>query len=130
MIMKKSFLLSLVMTGLVFAGCGGGDDGALPAAPSAPAGDVSIGGATPQPGPAPAAIPGQTSEPAPAQAIEPQLAPLQSAIQTFEQQNKRMPLTVQEMVDAGVLKSVPPPPAGKLYYIDQATKQVKMGSDP
>lgn len=130
MIMKKSFLLSLVMTGLIFAGCGGGDDGALPAAPSAPAGDVSIGASVPQSGPAPAAIPGQTSEAAPSQAVEPQLAPIQSAIQTFEQQNKRMPMNVQEMVEAGVLKEMPRPPAGKLYVIDQQTKTVRYGTDP
>jgi len=128
--MKNNYLLSLVMAALLLAGCGGGsEDAELSAVPMAPSGDVSIGAVT-EPVPAGPAIPGQTTGAAPSEAVEPQLAPIQIAIQTFEQQNKRMPVNVEEMVAAGILKNLTPPPAGKLYYIDHATKQVKMGSDP
>jgi hypothetical protein len=74
--------------------------------------------------------PGVTTAAATAEPVEPQLAPIQIAIQSFEQQNKRMPLNIQEMMDAGILKDLPPPPPGKLYYIDHATKKVKLGSGP
>lgn len=128
--MKKGFLLGLAVAGILIAGCSGGDDDTVPSAPVAPAGSAEVGGVAPTPTPSGAPEPGQTTAPATAEAVEPQLVPIQIAIQSFEQQNKRMPMTVKEMVDAGILKDVPPPPAGKLYFIDQATKKVRLGSDP
>ena len=128
-IMKKGFVLVLSVVSLVLAGCSGGEDDALPSAAPAPAGGADVGVAT-----APPSLgtpePGATTAPATAEPVEPQLAPIQIAIQTFEQQNKRMPLNVQEILDTGILKDLPPPPPGKLYYIDHATKKVKLGSGP
>jgi len=59
--------------------------------------------------------------------MEPELKPIQDAIQNFETQNKRIPLNVQELVESGALKSLPKPPPGKIYFIDQSTKRIRLG---
>lgn len=59
--------------------------------------------------------------------VEPELKPIQMAIQSFEAQNKRMPMNVEELVSSGAIQSLPPPPAGKIYFIDQGTKRIRLG---
>lgn len=126
--MKKGLILTLAISGLLVAGCSGGGDDGLPSAP-APSGGASVDATVAPVAPA-APEPGQTTAPASAEPVEPQLAPIQIAIANFEQQNKRMPLNIQEMVDAGVLKDLPAPPPGKIYFIDHATKKVRLGGGP
>ncbi len=65
-----------------------------------------------------------------AEPVPPELAPLQNGLEEFEKANNRLPNNVQEMVEKKIIKSLPPLPAGKIYYIDHATKRVKIGGGP
>jgi len=94
-------------------------------APAAPAVAAPTAAAAP-PGSTPPAV-NQAAAPAPGDVMEPELKPIQDAIQNFETQNKRIPLNVQELVESGALKSLPKPPPGKIYFIDQSTKRIRLG---
>lgn len=129
---RTSLLYVTAAAGLILAGCSDEKENAPVAPAPAPAAAKVDVGAKPSvtpPGGAPqttaAPVAAANSEPS-----EPQLAPVQSAIQAFEEQNKRMPANVQELVDSGAMKNLPPLPTGKIYYIDHATKKVKIGSGP
>ncbi|MCD6052409.1 MAG: hypothetical protein K0Q55_3827, partial [Verrucomicrobia bacterium] len=57
------------------------------------------------PAPTTAAAPATTSTQPPPVAgeVEPELKPIQNAIESFQAQNKRMPLNVDELVSSGAL---------------------------
>lgn len=124
---------------LVGSGCSDTDsDASSNPAPAAVAAKVNV--STPAPvsqpvtpppaGAAAASAETATPETAPSRGISPELNPIQSAIQLFEAKNGRMPNNVAELVDAGLIQQLPKLPPGRIYYIDHATKQVKIGSDP
>ncbi len=60
--------------------------------------------------------------------MEPELKPIQNAIESFQAQNKRMPMHVDELVSSGAIPALPKPPPGKIYFIDQGTKRIRLGS--
>ena len=94
-----------------------------PAPAVAPAPDVGMAPAAPATAPAAGQPPAQ----APGDVTEPELKPIQLAIQSFEAQNKRMPMHVDELVASGAIPALPKPPPGKIYFIDQATKRIRLG---
>lgn len=132
--MRRNGLIYVALAaGMIAAGCSDDSKDALPAANTPAPASVGVGNATPAPAvtaPTGAPVAGQPATAATSEPVEPQLAPIQSAIQAFEEQNKRMPANVQELVESGAVKNLPPLPPGKLYYIDHATKKVKIGSGP
>ena len=122
-----SCLAVSTILGLVMIGCSDESKDALPPAQAQKPASVGVSAPAPATTPAPSNPVANTGN---AEAVDPQLAPIQNAVQAFEKQNNRPPVNVEEMVKAGVLKEMPTPPAGKLYYIDQTTKKVRYGSNP
>lgn len=53
---------------------------------------------------------------------------LQTAAQIFKSQQKRSPAELKELVDAGIIKSLPPDPFGGSYYLDLRTGEVRTTS--
>ncbi len=107
----------------VVVGCSDAEPELPPPAPVAapalaPASTAAAAAATPAADQPPAQAPSD---------VEPELKPIQMAIQSFETQNKRMPMNVDELVASGALQSLPKPPPGKMYYIDHATKRIRLG---
>ncbi|HEY1171121.1 MAG TPA: hypothetical protein VGH19_07140 [Verrucomicrobiae bacterium] len=120
----SAYILSLGM--LAAIGCSDSEP-EVPAVPApAPAATVDPVASSPvaPTGPAPAVA---SPAAAPAGDVEPELKPIQNAIETFQAQNKRMPLHVDELVSSGAIQSLPTPPPGKIYFIDQATKRIRLG---
>jgi len=98
----------------------------LPQAPApAPAPDVSVA-PTPTANSA-APVAGQPPAQAPSD-VEPELKPVQMAIQSFESQNKRMPMNVDELLSSGAIQSLPKLPPGKMYFIDHGTKRIRVAN--
>jgi hypothetical protein len=127
----KSYLIActLAVALIVGAGCSEQSADETVVAPIAAPVSVDIGAASQPTAVAVASQTGEVTGPAPKESTMPELAPIQSAIQTFETQNKRMPINVHELVESGAIK-LPPLPAGQIYYIDHATKQIKIGGGP
>jgi hypothetical protein len=134
MSMRRNGLIYAALAASLFAvGCSDDSKDALPAVKAPEAASVGVSApapVAPAPGAPQAGQPAAPTAVASSEPSEPQLAPIQSAIQAFEEQNKRMPQNVQELVESGAMKNLPPLPAGKIYYIDHATKKVKIGGGP
>lgn len=133
--MKSFFnVLALGAAVVMVAGCSDSESDSAAPAPVPAKVDMSGpqlgGGATPPPT---ASVPVNTATtPAatPTEGVTPELTPIQNAIQAFEVKNGRMPANVAELVESGFMQQLPKLPPGRIYYIDHATKQVKIGSDP
>ena len=142
--MRRSRLLwklvgeSLLVAAVICAGCSKNE--VTSSEPAAPEGVAPADpGATPAEAPAPAsAAPAQPSspQPAPAQsadqvnlspaalegAVHPQMTLL---LRKFVQQNGRMPKSFSEF-GSSMMDSVPFPPAGMEFVIDETTREVKV----
>lgn len=81
---------------------------------------------TPDPGSAPApAAPVVTPERSAAiQSVN--LAPLREGISKYQQQFKQNPYTLADLVQAGILKQLPPLPPGTYIQYDRTTASVKV----
>lgn len=150
--MKYPAVLSLLVSALTVAGCGGKSDtdNAVPPPTSAP-NNAQVGTQSPvnpevtpppssatvsAPPPAPVVPPPGTGdasssassgpgllEGAPKDAV-PDLINLNNAFQAFRSVEMRSPRTLNELLSSGQIKSLPQPPAGMRYYIDERNLRI------
>ena len=54
------------------------------------------------------------------------LLAIQRAIESFQQQEERSPVSLQELVDKGYLKSLPQPPQGQKFEYDPVKATLRL----